>query len=141
MHSPARILSLRRRGHIEIESISILERGARFGSIGLIYRLLDYRIVHAVASALTHKSQPGTYQAFAIDTGCYAHLRKLQGRFSEIDLSDPAVRENCRSAPILSSDFVDDVWPKAPADVEAALREEPQLDDGDEQLLLAAPAE
>ena len=43
---------------------------------GLIYRLLDYRIIHSAGSALTHKSQSGTFQAFAIDIGCYAHMRK-----------------------------------------------------------------
>jgi Kef-type K+ transport system membrane component KefB len=33
---------------------------------------------------LTHKTLAGTYQAFAIDIGCYAHLRKLQGRFTQL---------------------------------------------------------
>lgn len=58
----------------------------------LFNRLLDYRIVHSCASALTHKSQPGTFQAFAIDIGCYAHLRKLQDRFSEIDVASPKAK-------------------------------------------------
>ena len=40
---------------------------------GLLYRLLDYRIIHNAGSALTHKSQAGTFQAFAIDIGRYAH--------------------------------------------------------------------
>lgn len=35
----------------------------------LIYRLLDYRIVHSAGTAITHKSQPGTYHAFVIDLG------------------------------------------------------------------------
>ncbi len=54
----------------------------------LLYRLLDYRIIHNAGTALTHKSAAGTYQAFAIDIGCYAHMRKLHGRFNEIDVSD-----------------------------------------------------
>ena len=53
----------------------------------LLYRLLDYRIIHTAGSALTHKSAAGTYQAFTIDIGCYAHMRKLQGKFNEIDVS------------------------------------------------------
>jgi hypothetical protein len=54
----------------------------------LVNRLLDYRIIHSVGTALTHKSHPesGTFQAFAIDVGAYAHMRKLYGKFTEIDL-------------------------------------------------------
>ena len=56
---------------------------------GLIYRLLDYRIIHSGATALSHKSREGAYQAFAIDIGCYAHLRKLEGKFNEVDPRTP----------------------------------------------------
>ena len=101
---------------------------------GLIYRLLDYRIIHAVGSALTHKSQPGTFQAFAIDAGGYAHMRKLQGRFTEIDLADPDAREKSRSAPVLNKEFIDSVWPKTPEDVEAALK-----DGGERDVIVEAP--
>jgi len=73
---------------------------------GLIYRLLDYRIIHNCGSALTHKSQSGTYQAFAIDIGCYAHLRKLEGRFNEIDVSSSQSKERMRSAPILTLEWL-----------------------------------
>ena len=90
----------------------------------LIYRLLDYRIVHSAASALTHKSQPGTYQAFAIDIGCYAHMRKLHARFSEIDLSDTSAKERMRSAPVLDATLFDQIWREAPTDAENALREQ-----------------
>jgi len=90
----------------------------------LIYRLLDYRIVHSAASALTHKSQLGTYQAFAIDIGCYAHMRKLHGRFTEIDLADPSAKEQMRSAPVLELSLFDELWNDAPVDAERALREE-----------------
>ncbi|MBZ9566378.1 hypothetical protein [Modicisalibacter tunisiensis] len=73
---------------------------------GLIYRLLDYRIIHNCGSALTHKSQAGTFQAFAIDIGCYAHLRKLEGRFNEIDVSTSQAKERMRSAPILTLEWL-----------------------------------
>jgi hypothetical protein len=86
--------------------------------------LLDYRIIHSVGSALTHKSQTGTFQAFAIDAGCYAHMRKLEGRFNEIDLGEAEAREKARSAPILNKEFVDRVWQTAPANVQQALKEE-----------------
>jgi hypothetical protein len=91
---------------------------------GLIYRLLDYRIVHGAGSALTHKSQPGTFQAFAIDIGCYAHMRKLHGRFTELDLADASAKEKMRSAPVLDVSLFDDLWRGAPADAEQALRKE-----------------
>jgi hypothetical protein len=90
----------------------------------LLYRLLDYRVIHTAGVALTHKSQPGTYHAFVIDIGCYAHLRKLQGRFTEIDLSDAEAKEQMRSAPILDKNSFDVLWKGSPRDVEAALLEE-----------------
>jgi hypothetical protein len=46
----------------------------------LINRLLDYRIIHSVGSALTHKSVQDTFNAYMIDIGAYAILRKLEGR-------------------------------------------------------------
>ena len=87
----------------------------------LIYRLLDYRIVHNAGIALTHKSQAGTYQAFVIDIGCYAHMRKLHGRFVELDLSRPDAKEKMRSAPTLGVQEFDSLWHGAPQDTEAAL--------------------
>ena len=90
----------------------------------LIYRLLDYRVIHSAGSALTHKSQPGTFQAFAIDIGCYAHMRKLQGRFNEIDLAASSAKEKMRSAPVLDVALFNDLWKEAPDNAEAALREE-----------------
>ena len=95
---------------------------------GLIYRLLDYRIVHSAGSALTHKSQPGTYQAFAIDIGCYAHMRKLSGRFVELNLADAGAKERMRSAPILDAVSFDDLWKESPDNVQTSLLEE---DDGE----------
>ena len=90
----------------------------------LLYRLLDYRIIHSAGAALTHKSSLGTYQAFAIDIGCYAHMRKLQDRFNEIDVADTAARERMRSAPILTKEQLEELWSTAPADAEGALRNE-----------------
>jgi hypothetical protein len=87
----------------------------------LFNRLMDYRIIHNCATALTHKSQPGTYQAFAIDIGCYAHLRKLQGRFSEVDVSSSRAKEQMRSAPILDGSKLQEAIKAVPKDVEEAL--------------------
>jgi hypothetical protein len=86
-----------------------------------MYRLLDYRIIHSAGSALTHKSQPGTYHAFAIDIGCYAHMRKLDGRFNEIDLSAADAKEKMRSGPILDEAAFNDLWTQTPDDPERAL--------------------
>lgn len=87
----------------------------------LFNRLLDYRIIHNCATALTHKSQPGTFQAFAIDIGCYAHLRKLQDRFNEIDVSSSKAKEQMRSAPVLDEAKLQSIFDNTPANVEAAL--------------------
>ncbi|MDH0301530.1 MULTISPECIES: hypothetical protein [unclassified Pseudomonas] len=80
----------------------------------LIYRLLDYRIIHSCATALTHKSAEGTFQAFAVDIGCYAHYRKLDGRFNEIDVTDTAAKERMRSAPILDQTKIDNIVASLP---------------------------
>jgi len=76
---------------------------------------LDYRIIHNAAVALTHKSQPGTYQAFAIDIGCYAHLRKLDGRFTELDLAGGDAKEKMRSAPVLDANEFETLWGSIPS--------------------------
>ena len=91
------------------------------------YRLLDYRIIHNTGVALTHKSQPGTYQAFAIDIGCYAHFRKLEGRFNELDIAAADAKERMRSTPILELSEFDNLWEAAPVKVtkEALANEEP----------------
>jgi hypothetical protein len=90
----------------------------------LVYRLLDYRIIHNAGVALTHKSQSGTYQAFAIDIGCYAHLRKLDGRFNELDLSASDAKDKLRSMPVLSDEDFKSLWQSAPANVETELLQE-----------------
>ena len=97
----------------------ILQQNDNFRS--LIYRLLDYRIIHHAASALTHKSQAGTFQAFVVDIGCYAHLRKLDGRFTELDMSDDLAKDQLRSAPILDESAFQALFNSVPKDVESAL--------------------
>ena len=73
----------------------------KYGIRDFLNRLLDYRIIHSAGTALTHKSRPGTFTAYMIDIGSYANLRKLAGRFDEVDLTAEDARERCRSAPIL----------------------------------------
>lgn len=90
----------------------------------LLYRLLDYRIIHSAGAALTHKSTAGTYQAFAIDIGCYAHMRKLHGKFNEINVTDASARERMRSCPILTKQQLEALWSAAPDNAEVALRSE-----------------
>ncbi|WP_200912678.1 hypothetical protein [Methylobacterium sp. Leaf99] len=87
----------------------------------LFNRLLDYRIVHNCATALTHKSQEGTYQAFAIDIGSYAHFRKLQDRFNEIDVAENGVKEKMRSSPILDAAKLNMMFKSAPENAESIL--------------------
>lgn len=90
----------------------------------LIYRLLDYRIIHNCATALTHKSAEGTFQAFAVDIGCYAHFRKLEGRFNEINISDSSAKERMRSTPILDETKLNNILGKLPENVEKSLLED-----------------
>lgn len=87
----------------------------------LINRLLDYRIIHFASSALTHKTLQGTFQAYVIDIGCYAHMRKLDGRFVEIDVASKESRELLRSAPVLDLKLFGQTLSQAPDDTEAAL--------------------
>ena len=80
----------------------------------LLYRLLDYRIIHRVANSLTHKSKTGpNYQGFSIDIGCYAYMRNLHGRLNEIDLTEVTAKEKMRSAPVLESETFKNIWKNA----------------------------
>ncbi len=90
----------------------------------LINRLLDYRIIHNAGTAITHKSQPGTYQAFLIDIGCYANFRKLSGRFNELDISDRDAKEKLRSVPVFGIRDFEMLFQKTPQNVERALLNE-----------------
>ncbi|MFJ4289384.1 hypothetical protein ACIP1U_06250 [Cupriavidus sp. NPDC089707] len=92
----------------------------------LLYRLMDYRIIHKVAGSLTHKSKTGSnYQAYSIDIGCYAYMRNLQGRLTEIDLTDKSAKEKMRSSPILESSELRRIWKGTEGkSVEAVLAEQ-----------------
>jgi hypothetical protein len=89
----------------------------------LFNRLMDYRVIHNAGSALTHKSQPGNYQAFAIDIGCYAHFRKMENRFDEIDVSESSAKDKMRSAPVLDKNRLERLFKTAPDDIEDALKQ------------------
>ncbi len=110
---------IEKRSNVLLVSDALLQQNDRVRN--LLYRLLDYRIIHTAGSALTHKSQAGTYHAYAIDIGCYAQMRKLEGRFVEIDLSAPDAKEKMRSGPILDEATFDTFWAAAPEDSEGAL--------------------
>jgi hypothetical protein len=84
---------------------------------------MDYRVIHNAWSALTHKSQPGNYQAFAIDIGCYAHFRKMENRFDEIDVSESSAKDKMRSAPVLDKNRLERLFKTAPDDIEDALKQ------------------
>jgi hypothetical protein len=96
----------------------------KYGIRGFLNRLLDYRIIHSAGTALTHKSRPGTFTAYMIDIGSYANLRKLAGRFDEIDLTAPDAKERCRSAPILDEKTLFELYASAPVHSESALLQE-----------------
>lgn len=96
----------------------------------LIYRLLDYKIIHTVKTAFTHKSQSGgTFRAFMIDIGHYANLRKLHGKMNEIDLSNPDAKEKIRSTPILTEKKLKELWLTVPPNPEEVILvdEQPSL--------------
>lgn len=91
----------------------------------LIYRLLDYRIIHNCATTLTHKSTTdGSYSAFAIDIGAYAFMRKHQDRFKEIDVSLKDAKDRMRSMPILNPDSFGELVQTIPDNIELAILEE-----------------
>jgi hypothetical protein len=89
---------LSRKSNVFLVAESEIQRDDDFKT--LLYRLLDYRIIHQVARSLTHKSITGpNFQAFCIDIGCYAYMRNLQGRLDEIDLTQPGAKEKMCAAP------------------------------------------
>ena len=49
-------------------------------------------------------------------------MRKLMGRFSEIDLTDAEAKEKMRSGPVLDEAAFSGLWASSPADPEAALK-------------------
>jgi hypothetical protein len=121
---------LAKRTNVFLVSEKLLQKDENIKN--LFNRLLDYRIIHQAASALTHKTPKvasGNYQAFAIDIGAYAHFRKMQGRFSEIDVSDRAAKDKMRSAPVLDEAVIRDLFAKVPEDAEQQLRIQPDEED------------
>lgn len=58
---------------------------------------------------------------FVIDIGCYANLRKLDGRLNGIDVSDREAKEKLRSAPAFGESDFESLLLRSPGDVEAAL--------------------
>ena len=89
----------------------------------LVYRLLDYRIVHSVGSAYTHKSMKGSFQAFMIDIGSYAFMRKLHGKLNEVDLFAREAKESIRNAPILDVRDLERLLQASPSNTERMLLE------------------
>ena len=110
---------LNKKTNVFVVSEQALQQHDEFRS--LVNRLLDYRIIHNAGGALTHKSHPGTYQAFAIDIGCYAHLRKNDRRFNELNLADSESKEKMRSAPLLEFKQFAALLTTTPTNVEDAL--------------------
>jgi len=87
----------------------------------LINRLLDYRIIHSVGTAYTHKSRSGSYEAFMIDIGSYAFLRKLHGKLIEVDLFDGTAKDKIRAAPIVDEKDLEKMWKNTPGQLQAHL--------------------
>lgn len=108
-----------RKTNVALVSEAVWQQNSKIRA--LLYRLLDYRIIHSAGTALTHKSQPGTFQAFVIDIGCYAHMRVLDQKFTEVDLTHPEAKERMRSAPVLEEEAFTSLWDAAPADAENGL--------------------
>jgi hypothetical protein len=85
-------------------------------------RLLDYRLIHELGTAFTHKSQAGTYRGYIIDVGFYAGLRKLDGKIAELDLESDAWKERIRSSPVLRHADMLKAWNNAPSTPTETLR-------------------
>jgi len=51
-------------------------------------------------------------------------MRKLEGKFNEIELSATEAKEKMRSGPILDEASFNTLWSQAPADPEGALLSE-----------------
>lgn len=76
---------------------------------------------YMVVRADSHEAAAKLFENHPIDIGCHAHLRKLQGRFNEVDLSATDAKEKLRSAPFLELSVFEDSFLKAPADAEIRL--------------------
>ena len=56
-------------------------------------------------------------------------MRKLMGRFNEIDLADRDAKEKMRSGPVLDDIGFNKLWDAAPAEAERALKEQDAVAD------------
>lgn len=115
---------LNKQSNVFLVAENDLQKNDTFKTI--LYRLLDYRIIHCVANSLTHKSKTGSnFQAYAIDIGCYAYMRNLDGRLNEIDLMKNDAKEQMRSAPVLELKTFNEILDKSQGkSVELALAEQ-----------------
>jgi hypothetical protein len=69
-----------------------------------ILKLADLRLIHLVALARSNPTHAGkVFDIYCLDVGSYAHLRKLEGKLDEIDLSEGKnAIDRLRSAPIFA---------------------------------------
>ena len=68
-----------------------------------ILRLADFRLIHRVSSAISHPAQPGeSFDAYIIDLGAYAYIRKMKGKVEEVELVDTsrAGKDTLRTSPV-----------------------------------------
>jgi hypothetical protein len=55
-------------------------------------------------------------------------MRKLHGRFNELDLSENQAKEKIRSGPVFDTREFDQLWASAPTNTEAVLLAEEEPD-------------
>lgn len=70
-----------------------------------ILRLADFRLIHKISSSRSNPGHPGAvFDTYMLDIGAYAHMRKLTGRLSEIDLTrkGKTLIDELRTAPVFT---------------------------------------
>lgn len=70
-----------------------------------LLRLADFRLIHKISSARSNPTVPGkSFDTYMLDIGCYAYMRKLTGKLSEIDLTknESVLVDELRTAPIFT---------------------------------------
>jgi energy-coupling factor transporter ATP-binding protein EcfA2 len=110
---------LEKKSNVFLVSEQLLQERENLRS--LLNRLFDYRIIHNLGTAYTHKTHQGSFQAFMIDLGSYAHMRKLDKKFNEIDISTQGAKEEIRGAPVIDLPVLEGLWKSAPPDIEKSL--------------------
>lgn len=58
----------------------------------------------------------------------------MEGRFSEIDVSETGAKDKMRSAPVLDKARLEQAFKTVPLDIEGALKEVVDLEDSTEEL-------